>query len=121
MIVEISDALYKQIENHCNREFDNVKTNKFIEEALKEIVEIVPTREEKSKWKQYLYERLMFLATERPEFRPRKKDNLNTLLESFLHWVEEYNDGYFNEREEADNDKYCAWLVQEYDRYAIVF
>ena len=34
---------------------------------------IKPTRAEKKEWKEYLYNTLMFLATERPDFRPRKK------------------------------------------------
>ncbi len=118
MKVEISDALYKQIENHCKRELDGVGANELIKDVLKEAVEITPTKEEKREWKQFLYNSLLFLATERPELYPRKKDSLNTLLESFLYWAEEYNDGYFTERDEVDSDRYCAWLVQEYDRYA---
>ena len=77
---------------------------------------IEPTRAEKLEWKEMLYSTLLFLATERPDLRPRKRDNLATLLESFLYWANEYNDGYFTERDEADSDRYCAWLVQEYDR-----
>ena len=77
---------------------------------------IEPTRKEKSEWKEMLYSALLFLATERPDLRPRKRDSLATLLESFLYWANEYNDGYFTERDEADSDRYCAWLVQEYDR-----
>lgn len=76
---------------------------------------IKPTKEERREWKQYLYSTLCFLATERPEFAPRKRDSLNTLLESFFYWASEYNDGYFSERDEADTDRYCAWLVQEYE------
>ena len=75
---------------------------------------IEPTRTEKKEWKEYLYNALMFLATERPEFRPRKRDSLETLLESFFYWADEYNDGYFTERDEADTDRYCAWLVQKH-------
>ena len=74
---------------------------------------IKPTRAEKKEWKEYLYNTLMFLATERPDFRPRKKDSLETMLESFLYWADEYNDGYFNEKEDVDTDRYSAWLVQE--------
>lgn len=77
---------------------------------------IIPTRKEKSEWKGYLYNALMFLATERPELRPRKKDSLYVLLESFLYWADEYNDGYFSERDDADTDRYSAWLVQEYEK-----
>ena len=76
---------------------------------------IEPTRAEKTEWKQKLYNSLCFLATERGEFMPRKRDSLNTLLDSFLCWADEYNEGYFSERDDADKDRYCAWLVQEYE------
>lgn len=78
--------------------------------------DIYPTRAERSEWKKNLYDSLCFLATERAEFYPRKRDSLDTLLESFLCWANEYNDGYFSERDDADKDRYSAWLVQEYDR-----
>ena len=74
---------------------------------------IEPTKKEKSEWKEYLYNTLCFLATERPELHPRKRDSLATLLETFLYWADEYNDGYFSEKEEEATDRYCAWLVQE--------
>jgi rubrerythrin len=93
--------------------------NEPTEEVTKEATEIVPTKAEEKEWKDYLYNSLWFLATERPEFYPEKSDSLDTLLESFFHWAKEYNDGYFTERDEADTDRYCAWLVQEYGkRYA---
>ena len=76
---------------------------------------IVPTRNEKKAWKQNLYEALCFLSTERPEFYPRKKDSLAVLLEAFLSWANTYNEGYFIEREDADHDRYSAWLVQSYN------
>lgn len=74
---------------------------------------IQPTKEEYREWKENLYNTLWFLATERPEFAPRKSDNLFTLLESFFYWADEYNDGYFTEMDDTDTDRYCAWLVQE--------
>lgn len=76
---------------------------------------IAPTREEKRLWKQYLYNTLVLLATERPEFCPRKRDSLQTLLDSFLCWANTYNEGYFSERDEADTDRYCKWLVEQYE------
>ena len=75
---------------------------------------IFPTRAEKTQWKKNLYNTCKFLATERPELAPRKKDSLNTLLETFLYWAHEYNDGYFIEREDAPNDRYAQWLVEQY-------
>ena len=86
-----------------------------LEEKGEHRVCIVPTKEERRAWKQYLYNMNMFLATERPEFRPRKADSLDTLVESYLSWADNYNDGYFSERDDADKDRFCAWLVQEYD------
>lgn len=83
---------------------------------MEKVTEIIPTKAEKKEWKSCLYNTLCFLATERPELYPRKRDPLNTLLESFFYWSDEYNDGYFTERDEADTDRYCAWLVQEYER-----
>ena len=80
--------------------------------------EIIPTKAERKEWKEYLYNSLLFLATERPEFRPRKKDSLETLKDSFFYWADEFNEGYFSERDEASTDRYCAWLVQEFDRWA---
>ena len=66
-------------------------------------------------WKDNLYSTLWFLATERPEFMPQKKESLNSLLESYFYWADKYNDGYFPEKDEANKDRYCAWLVQEYN------
>lgn len=74
---------------------------------------IVPTEAEKAEWRQNLYNTLTFLATERNEFQPKKKDSLETLLRSFLYWADEHNDGYFSEKDEANTDRYCAWLVQQ--------
>ena len=83
-------------------------------EHVKEVKEIIPTRKERKEWKENLYNSLCFLALERPDFWPRKRDSLETLLESFFYWADEYNDGYFSESEDAATDRYCAWLVQEH-------
>lgn len=77
---------------------------------------IVPTKAEKARWKRYLYDACDFLATERPEFAPSKRDSLQTLLESFLSWAENYNEGWFNERRDAPTDRYAQWLVEQYER-----
>jgi len=76
---------------------------------------IVPTKEERKEWKQNLYDSCMCLSSERPEFRPYKRDSLEALLDSFFTWAEEYNDGYFPEKDDAETDRYCAWLVQEWN------
>ena len=79
----------------------------------KSLGNIQPTKEEYREWKKYLYNTLLFLATERPELTPRKSDSLFTLLESFFYWADKYNDGYFTEMDDAKIDRYCAWLVEE--------
>ena len=78
---------------------------------------ITPTKKERSEWKEYLYNTLCMLCEYHDEIYPRKRDSLNVLLEKFLYWADEYNEGYFSERDEADTDRYCAWLVQEYDKW----
>ena len=96
----LAEGLRKSPDNYFCR---NMKVYKYI----------TPTKTEKSEWKECLYNTLLFLATERPEFHPRKKDSLETLLNSFLFWANEYNDGYFIEKDDADTDRYSAWLVQQ--------
>ena len=78
---------------------------------------IIPTRKEKSDWKKELYDQLTFIGSEREGFYPRKRDSFETLMESFFCYVSEYNDGYCSEWEEADTDRYCAYLQQEYRFY----
>ena len=75
------------------------------------------TKEERAQYKQYLYNDLIILSLERPEFKPKKRDSLNTLLESFFCWADEYNDGYFPEMDDVQTDKYSAWLVQNYKEF----
>ena len=113
--ISITEKTYDLIEKEAQK--INKSITDYVGELMEEVTEIIPTKAEKKEWKGYLYNTLCFLATERPDFRPRKKDSLNTLLDSFFYWAEEYNDGYFSERDEADTDRYCAWLVQEYEKY----
>ena len=80
---------------------------------------VVPCNNERKIWEQYLRSSLEFLATERPEFMPRKNDTLEDMCESYLSWAKTYNDGYFGERDEYEEnryDRYSRWLVEEYDR-----
>ena len=116
MKIEISDNLYTRIQNYASLNGE-AKVDKLIENLLDQSIEIVPTKKERKEYKEYLYNTLWFLATERPQFAPRKKDSLEELLESFFYWASEYNDGYFTERDDASTDKYCAWLVQEFEKY----
>ena len=110
----ISERTYNLIEKEAQKV--NKSIADYVSELMEEVTEIIPTKAEKKEWKNYLYNSLCFLATERPEFQPKKSDSLNTLLESFFYWAKEYNGGYFTERDEADTDRYCAWLVQEYEK-----
>ena len=116
MRIDINEKTYKLIVKEANK-YSNGNIEKYLESLMEEVTEIIPTREEKKEWKENLYNACMFLATERYEFRPRKKDNLEALKELFFYWASEYNDGYFSEMDDADNDRYCAWLVQEYEKY----
>ena len=116
MTINVNERTYDLIVKEANK-YSNGNIEEYLESLMKEVTEIIPTREEKREWKENLYNACLFLAMERPEFRPRKKDSLENLKESFFYWASEYNDGYFTERDDADNDRYCAWLVQEYEKY----
>ena len=115
MTINVSEKTYNLIMKEANK-YSNGNIEEYLEELMKEVVEIIPTREEKREWKANLYNTLMFLATERPEFRPRKRDSLECLKSEFFAWADTFNDGYFTEMDNADNDRYCAWLVQEYEK-----
>lgn len=78
---------------------------------------IDPTKEEEKEWKEVLYNTLVFLATEREDFMPDKDDSFETLKDSFFSWASEYNGGYFSEMDEADTDRYCAYITQEFIRW----
>ena len=82
-----------------------------------ELTKYIIGRKEEKEVKQYLYNRLVFLATERPKLMPRKKDNLDTLKESYFFWVDEFNDGYMPEMKTVNDDKISAWLVEQYRNY----
>lgn len=117
MNIEVNERTYRLLQREANKTTQG-NIGQYLEELIIEITEIIPSKKEKQEWKQNLYDTCMFLATERPQFRPRKKDSLNDLKDLFFSWAEQYNEGYFSERDEADSDKYCAWLVQEYEKYA---
>ena len=76
------------------------------------------TEQEKEEYKGYLIDTLNVLASERPQFAPEENATLTDLLESFFCWADEYNDHYFSEMKDADTDRYCAWLVQEYTEFS---
>lgn len=116
MNINVNEKTYNLIVREAN-EYSNGNIEDYLESLMKEVTEIIPTKEEKKEWKENLYDTCMLLATERPEFRPRKKDSLENLKESFFYWASEYNDGYFTEMDDADKDRYSAWLVQEYEKY----
>ena len=84
--------------------------------SINGISAIKPSKSEIGSWKQMLYESLSSLSRFRSELRPKKDDSLNDLLERFLYWASVYNDGYFPEMDYARDNRFCAWLVQEFDR-----
>ena len=101
------------------KDLEELKTlqNRLGVESEYELIETVLTKEEKRELKEHLFESLRFIAMERPEFYPRKKDSLKTLMSSFFCWAQTYNDGYFLEREDVENDKLCSYLVEQYEYY----
>lgn len=117
MQIEITDRTYKLLMKEAAKT-TNGDIKLYLEQLMMDETEIIPTRKEKTEWKTYLYDSLVLLATERPQFMPRKKDNLETLKDAFFTWAADYNDGYFSEQDEADTDRYCAWLTQEYEKYS---
>lgn len=116
MTINVNEKTYNLIMKEANK-YSNGNIEKYLESLMEEVVEIIPTREEKKEWKENLYNTLLSLSTEHSDLYPRKRDSFETLKESFFYWVSEYNDGYFYERDDADSDRYCAWLVQEYEKY----
>ncbi len=126
MKIEIDDELYARLQSHVTLCDDygageiDVKDvldmQSCIAAILKDAIEILPTRDEKKLWREMLHTSLTVIATAHPEFAPRTRDSLYTLLDSFLAWANYCNGGYFDERDDMMTDRYCAWLVQEFDR-----
>lgn len=78
--------------------------------------EIKLTREEKRELKKDLYETLNMMSEYHDDLRPKKRDSLDTLVESYCYWADKYNDGYMPEVEDTDN-KLSMYLVQEFKKY----
>lgn len=116
MTINVNEKTYNLIMKEANK-YSNGNIEEYLESLMEEVVEIIPTREEKKEWKENLYNTLLSLSTEHSDLYPRKRDSFETLKESFFYWVSEYNDGYFDERDDAASDRYCAWLCQEYEKY----
>ena len=112
--ISVAESTYNRLVEEAKNA--NTTIEQYITDLIRDDTDIIPTAQEKKEWKECLYNANAFLATERPEFMPRKRDSLDCLLQSFLAWAETYNDGYFTERDDASTDRYCAWLCQEYDR-----
>ena len=73
---------------------------------------IEPTRKEKSEWKKHLYNNLSIISEYHDDCYPCKRDSFKTLVETYIYWADEYNDGYFPEKDEVNTDRYSAYLVQ---------
>jgi len=78
--------------------------------------EIIPTKEEKKLWKQYLYNSLTCLSSKDKTFYPKKKDKTNDLIKKFHSLIKKYNNGNFPEQLTTKIERYSAWLVQEYNK-----
>lgn len=121
--IRISDEAYAYLKwdfkiNCAGEIFTEKGLSDIASEIIIDACTIEPSKKEKSEWKEYLYNTLLFLASERKELFPRKKDSFNDMLESFMHWASEHNDGYFTERDiSSDYSRYEAFLEEQYDVY----
>lgn len=111
----------------AQKAIDYIKANELIDGFIEELsheediiffgIWIEPTRSERKEWKQRLYDTLDTISDYHDELRPRKKDSLETLLEAFFCWAEDYNDGYLGfSEEEAKDDRFLKWLLQEWKK-----
>ena len=116
MNINVNEKTYNLIKLEAEK-FSNGDIGKYLESLMEEITEIIPTQKEKREWKENLYSTVLFLSEYYEEITPKKRDSLDTLLEKFFWWVSKKNDGYFSEMDNANTDRYCAWLVQEYEQY----
>lgn len=87
------------------------------EMTIIEIGEIKLTKEEKKELKEHLFNSIYMFSEYHDDITATKRDSLATLIKTFCYWAEEYNDGYFSERDTANTDKLNAYLVQEYNKY----
>ena len=118
MKIEIPDSLYNQIKNDFMLNGGKNKSDipKYIYEILYDSTEIIPTRKEKAEWKTSIYNTLILISEYHDDLRPRKKDSFDTLIDSYLYWVDEYNDKYLPEKGAEAVSKRCAYIVQEYNK-----
>ena len=79
------------------------------------MAEIKLTREEKKALKEYLYSMLCDMCEYHADLNPQNNDSLDTLVEKYCYWANEYNDGYMSQMDDSDN-KLSAYMVQEYNR-----
>ena len=78
---------------------------------------ITPTKEERKQWKENLYNSLNLISDYHDDLAKKKRDSLKTLKTNYFYWADTFNGKYFPEMKNANTDKYCAWLVQEYKKY----
>ena len=76
------------------------------------MVNIKLTRVEQKELKAYLYESLYTKSEYHYDLCPQKRDSLDTLVEKYCYWANEYNDGYMWEMDEKD-DRLAEIMVQE--------
>ena len=81
------------------------------------MTEIKLTITEEIKLKEQLYADLNTKSEYHPDLEPDKTDDLNTLIEKYCYWGDEYNDGYIPEANYDKNDRLAMYLVQEFNKY----
>lgn len=75
------------------------------------------TREEKRELKEWLYSKLETLCEYHYDLHPSKRDSLNSLMEKYFYWGDEYNDGYISEEDYDKNNRLAMYLVQEFKKF----
>lgn len=81
------------------------------------MAEIKLTREEKRELKEYLYDSLMTKAEYHYDLEPNKRESLDSLMEKYFYWGDEYNDGYIPQEDYDKDDRLAMYLVQEFKKF----
>ena len=81
------------------------------------MAEIKLTKEEKRELKAYLYSDLDMKSEYHANLMPNKRESLDSLMEKYFYWGDEYNDDYIPEEMYVDEDRLSAYLVQEFKKF----
>ena len=81
------------------------------------MMKIKLTREERIKLKEYLYKDLDMKSEYHADLLPNQRDSLQTLMTKYFNWGDEYNNDYIPEARYVNEDRLCAYLVQEFTEF----